>query len=390
MVDEAHNPFGLQGARILVVDDQLANVRLLEGFLARWGFANVDGLTDPSLVAPAVLAAPPDLVMLDLQMPGLSGFDVMRLLEPVTDDRTPVPIVVLTADSTPQTRHRALAAGASDFLTKPFDPEEVRLRVSNLLRTRLLELQLKRHGDELEERVHERTKDLEQAQLEIAERLAMAAEYRDDDTHQHAERIGHTAVLLGARLGLGTATLTNLRRAAPLHDIGKIAISDAILLKPGRLTPEEFETVKTHTTLGARLLAGSKSPLLQMAEEIALSHHERWDGTGYPHGLRARDIPLMGRIVAVADVFDALNHERPYKQAWPLEKAVNAIITSAGSHFDPELVTAFATLDHARLSSAGHIDSVPSALTPYPTRATRRPHLAPVRQLKRPSQRNTG
>jgi putative two-component system response regulator len=377
------DPGELRSSRILVVDDQPINVQLLERLLADWGFQNVTGITDPALVPERVSDEPPDLVMLDLHMPGLSGLDVMRLLEPTTDPSAPVPILVLTADSTVETKRQALAAGASDFLTKPFDPEEVRLRVFNLLRTRRLERQLKTHGDELEERVRERTRELEQAQLEIAERLAMAAEYRDDDTHRHAERIGHTAALLGARLGLSAATLADLRRAAPLHDIGKIAIADAILLKPGRLTAEEFETVKTHTVVGARILSGSSSRLLQIAEEIALSHHERWDGSGYPRELSAEAIPLTGRIVAVADVFDALTHDRPYKEAWPVETAVEEILKGAGNHFDPQVVAAFAGLDHYRLVAPDHIDGATSILPTYLIRPNQSGHREHIRRFQR-------
>jgi putative two-component system response regulator len=380
----------LFSSRILVVDDQPTNVRLLEALLAKWGFEYVTGLTDPALVAQRVSDQPPDLVMLDLHMPGLSGLDVMRLLEPVTDPSTPVPILVLTADSTVETKRQALAAGASDFLTKPFDSEEVRLRVSNLLRTRRLETQLKRHGDELEERVHERTKALEQAKLEIAERLAMAAEYRDDETHQHAERIGHTAALLAARLGLSATTVTDLRRAAPLHDIGKIAITDTILLKPGRLTAEEFEVIKTHTVIGARILSGSSARLLQLAEEIALSHHERWDGTGYPRELSGEAIPLTGRIVAVADVFDALTHRRPYKEAWPVDKAAEEVIKAAGSHFDPEVVAPFASLDHYRLVAPEHIEGAAPVLPASITGAHRHSHRDRVLQFQRVAAEESG
>ena len=382
MIGDRHGSAALGDSRILVVDDELANVRLLEGLLARWGFANVDGLTDPAVVPQRVAEAPPDLVMLDLHMPGLGGLELIGLLEPLTRDGTPIPILVLTADSTTETKRQALAAGASDFLTKPFDPEEVRLRVSNLLQNRRLEVQLKQHGDELEEHVRERTLELEQSRLEIAERLAMAAEYRDDETHQHAERIGLTAALLGARLDLATATLADLRRAAPLHDIGKIAIPDAILLKPGRLTPEEFETMKTHAIIGARILSGSRSGLLQMAEEIAGSHHERWDGTGYPQGLRAHQIPLSGRIVAVADVFDALTHKRPYKEAWRADEAVAEILSCASSHFDPDIVATFAELDHDRLVAPEHIDAGPAALPVYLNGGNQRPQLERLDQVR--------
>jgi putative two-component system response regulator len=262
-----------------------------------------------------------------------------------------VPVLVLTADVTDETKHQALALGARDFLTKPFDPEEVRLRVSNLLEMRQLQLELKAHADELEDRVHRRTVQLDQARLEVVERLALAAEYRDDDTHQHAQRIGHTTALLAAGMGLPRAAIQRIRRAAPLHDIGKIAIPDSILLKPGKLTVEEREIIKSHTLIGARILAGSQSRLLRIASEIALSHHERWDGDGYPNGLAEAAIPLVGRLVAVADVFDALAHRRPYKHPWPVDEAAGEISSQSGRQFDPAIVDVFKTLDHHALVS---------------------------------------
>jgi putative two-component system response regulator len=338
--------------RIVVVDDEQANVVLLTGLLKRWDFTNVVAVTDPTRVVDAFEDLAPDLLMLDINMPVLNGFEVMRLLERWTRGRTPVPVLVLTADATDQTKHQALSLGARDFLTKPFDPEEVRLRVSNLLEMRLLQLQLKTHGDDLEARVHKRTHQLELSRLELMHRLALAAEYRDDDTHQHAQRIGHTTTLLAAGLGLPAGTVERIRLAAPLHDIGKIAIPDAILLKPGKLTVEEFETIKTHTLIGARILGGSRSQLLRAAAEIALSHHERWDGGGYPSGLAGDAIPLAGRMVAVADVFDALVHHRPYKHPWPVDEATAEVLSQSGRHFDPAVVEAFETLDHNSLVAA--------------------------------------
>jgi putative two-component system response regulator len=189
--------------------------------------------------------------------------------------------------------------------------------------------------------VDERTRELEDARSKTLRRLALAGEFRDDDTYQHTERVGETSAAIAAKLGLDPAEVKCLLDAAPLHDLGKIAIPDHILMKPGRLTEEEFETMKTHTTLGARLLTGSGSPVLQMGTLIAETHHERWDGNGYPHGTAGDTIPLVGRIVAVADVFDALTHERPYKPAWPVEKALAEIQTGAGTQFDPAVVTAF-------------------------------------------------
>jgi putative two-component system response regulator len=196
-----------------------------------------------------------------------------------------------------------------------------------------------------------RTSELEQSRVEALERLALAAEYRDDDTQEHAKRIGRTATLLAERLGVASDDRDRLARAAPLHDVGKIAIPDAILLKPGKLTDQEFDAMKEHAAIGARILGGSASELLRMAEEIARTHHERWDGTGYPSGLRGDEIPLVGRIVAVADVFDALTHVRPYKEAWTVDRAVVEIVAQSGRHFDPRVVDAFMELDHQSLLS---------------------------------------
>jgi putative two-component system response regulator len=335
--------------RIVVLDDEPANTALLVGLLSRWQFTNVVALTDPTRVVAAFTDLVPDLLLLDINMPVLSGFDVMHLLTRWIHGSVPVPVLVFTADVTDATKHQALTLGARDFLTKPFDPEEVRLRVSNLLEMRLLQLQLKAHGDELEQRVDRRTRQLDLSRQEVIERLALAAEYRDDDTHEHAQRIGHTAALLAAGLGLPTATVERVRRAAPLHDIGKIAIPDAILLKPGRLTADEFEVIKSHTLMGARILAGGQSGLLRTAEEIALSHHEWWNGDGYPSGLAGEAIPFSGRIVAVADVFDALVHRRPYKDPWPVEDAAAEILAQSSRQFEPAIVEAFAALDHHAL-----------------------------------------
>jgi putative two-component system response regulator len=188
------------------------------------------------------------------------------------------------------------------------------------------------------------TAELELARTETLERLARAAEFRDDETQQHAERIGLLAAMLGAELGLPAARVDDLRRAAPLHDVGKLAVPDAILLKPGRLDAAEFAVMRRHTTAGARILAGSSSPVLRLAEQIALTHHERWDGGGYPRGLVAEGIPLAGRIVAVVDVFDALTHERPYKEAWPVGRALAEIAACRGTQFDPQVVDAFLAL----------------------------------------------
>jgi putative two-component system response regulator len=304
---------------------------------------------DSSEVVALCAELQPDLVVLDLQMPSPDGFEVMALLRPWITGRSRLPILVVTADVTPETKRRALAAGAQDFLTKPFDFEEIRLRVANLLQTRRLQEDLRRYGELLEDRVRERTREADAARIEIVQRLAAAAEYRDDATGQHTRRVARTAGLLAAELALPDHTVRLITLAAPLHDVGKIAIPDSVLLKPGRLTNPQFELMKMHVERGAKILGGSSSPLLQQAEEIALTHHERWDGAGYLSGLREEEIPLAGRLVAIADVFDALTHDRPYKKAWTVQQAVQEICSHAGTQFDPQVIEVFAGLNHAAL-----------------------------------------
>ncbi len=285
----------------------------------------------------------PDLILLDLHMPHLSGFQVMEQIVPEIPHGVYLPILVLTGDTDSHRRERALSAGARDFLTKPFESGEVLLRIKNLLETRFFNKELRGHNETLEEKVRERTHELAEAQVEIIRRLAVAAEYRDDITGQHAERVGVLSALLAEELGLPAEQVSLIRRAAPLHDVGKIGIPDSILMKPGRLTPQEFDVMKTHTIIGGRILSGSRYPLLELAETIALTHHERWDGRGYDR-MRGEDIPLVGRIVAVADVFDSLTHERPYKRAFTIDESVDEILRGRGEHFDPNVVDAFSRL----------------------------------------------
>lgn len=326
-----------KNARILIVDDQEANVRLLEGILKRAaGYHALRSTTDSREVMSLFGEFHPDLILLDLHMPHLDGFAVMEELKKVTMPGVFLPILVLTADVTPEAKQRALAGGAKDFLAKPFDPVEVLLRIKNLLETRFLHLELQ--------------SQLADAHLEVIDRLAIAAEYRDDETGEHIKRVGQTSALLARALRLPSDQVLLIRRAATLHDVGKIGIPESILLKPGRLTPDEFEVMKSHTTIGARILSGGAFPLLQMAEEIALTHHERWDGSGYPRGLRGEAIPLVGRIVAVADVFDILSHPRPYKKAWTADEAIAELQRVAGTHFDPAVVSAFLDLHQDTLA----------------------------------------
>jgi putative two-component system response regulator len=328
------------GVKILIVDDQEPNVLLLKAILTEHGYGNLASTTDSRQALSLFLEQRPDLVLLDLQMPHLDGFAVLDQLAPRIPTDTYLPILILTADISSAAKRRALAAGAKDFLSKPLDVTEVVLRIRNLLHTRLLHLQLRQQNEDLEVCVRTRTQELELSHVEIAERLARAADYRDDVTGQHIRRVGHGAALVARELGWPEAEVEVIRQAAPLHDVGKIGIPDNILLKPGKLTPDEFERMKDHTTIGARLLAGSHSPVLQMAEKIALMHHERWDGSGY-RGLAGSTIPLAARVTSVVDVFDALTHRRSYKGAWPVEEAVQEIQRQSSRHFDPEIVAAF-------------------------------------------------
>jgi putative two-component system response regulator len=336
-------------ARIVVVDDEPANVLMLERFLSRWGYENVASTTDSSQVLTLVEQQRPNLILLDLIMPDPDGFEVMRLLSEQHTGPEAVPVLVLTADVSAATKEQALTHGASDFLSKPFDRTEVRLRVRNLLRTHLLQRELEQHNELLEQRILARTRDLEQARRETLFRLSLAGEFRDDQTHEHAQRVGRTAALLAAQLGLADETVELIHRSAPLHDIGKLALPDMILLKPGRLTEDEREAMKAHTLVGAQILAGSTSAVLQCGELVARAHHERWDGEGYPDGLAGDAIPLPARLVAVADTFDVLTHERPYKLAWSLDCSVEEVRRVAGSQLDPDVVQAFDRLDHETL-----------------------------------------
>jgi putative two-component system response regulator len=318
---------------ILVVEPDAALAAVLEQVLKQAGHSGV-ALVEPASLMEAVAQTPPRLVLLDLDLPDADGVDVLATLAPWIEGPGRLPVIVLAPASAADKRRRARGGGARDFLAKPLDPIEVAARVQNVL-----------DATDLEQRVEDRTRELDQARLESVERLARAAEYRDDATYEHPQRVGRTAARLAERMGLGGDQVEMIRSAAPLHDVGKVGVPDRILLKPGRLTAGEFELMKTHTLVGGEILSGSSWPLLQMASEIALTHHERWDGTGYPRGLEEGAIPLVGRIVIVADNFDALTHSRPYAGAWEPDKAAAEIRRMSGQHFDPQVVEAFDGLD---------------------------------------------
>jgi putative two-component system response regulator len=331
----------IEEARILIVDDEPDNILLLSRILEAEGYTDIRSTTDPTEVAELTHGLDPDLVLLDVLMPRMDGHAVLRRLrEPDLYDASR-PVLVLTSDHSRQAQREAWAAGSKDFLTKPLSPSEVRMRVRNLIETRMLHLELREHNEVLEDRVRQRTSALEEARLQILYRLARAAEYRDDDTGQHTRRVGRTAAEVARALDLPPREVGGIRMAAPLHDVGKIGIPDSILLSADKLSNDHIRVMKTHCVIGAELLSSEDVPLLQLAAEIALSHHERWDGKGYPYGRAGDDIPLAGRIVAVADVFDALTHHRPYKRAWAQEAALEEIVSLSGLAFDPDVVSAF-------------------------------------------------
>ncbi len=333
------------GMRLLVVDDNAANVALIEQMLARGGYMDVISTRDSTRVSELCAAVAPDLLLLDLHMPGLSGYEVLAEISPLLSEPESLPVLVLTADATREARHRALSMGARDFVNKPIDHTELLLRVGNLLRNRQLQQQLQNRNELLDEAVRVRTTQLEQARLESLAVLATMAEYHDYATHNHTQRVGQLAALIARRLQLPAEYVSNIRDAAPLHDVGKVGISELILLKPGRLSIDERARMMRHVEIGARILAAARSPVLSLAAEIARTHHERWDGGGYLSGLSGENIPLAGRITAVADVFDALTHERPYKAAWPVDRAQAEIDAQAGHQFDPGVVDAFLSLE---------------------------------------------
>lgn len=333
----------IESSRILLVDDQIANVRLLEVILKANHYTDLRSTTDSREVLSLFRDFNPDLILLDLTMPAMDGFEVMEQLRQATTQPLP-PILVLTALTDRATLLRALSGGAKDFVRKPFDSLEVLARIRNLLEVHWLHKELREQNRTLEEKVRERTEEVRATQLQVIRRLTRAAECRDYETGMHIVRMSMYSSLLGRAAGMSETDAERLLNASPMHDVGKIGIPDRILLKPGKLDPDEWAIMKTHTTIGGSLLADDPSELLQTARTIALTHHEKWDGTGYPQGLATDAIPLDGRVCAVCDVFDALTSVRPYKQAWRVDEALGEIHRLAGTHFDPQLVDRFQTI----------------------------------------------
>jgi putative two-component system response regulator len=336
--------------RILLVDDQPQNLRLLERILSSGGYQDVQGISESNRVMTVCKEYEPDLILLDIHMPPPDGIAVMAQLHQRYGSRY-LPVLALTGDGDIETKRSALRAGANDLLTKPFDIDEVLLRVKNLLQTRHLYLQVEEHLVALEDKVRERTAQLAGAQAELLERLGRAAEFHDDDTEEHRRRVGEIAAGIAHAMGEPEAEVALLRLAAPLHDVGKVGLPDRVLVKTGELTAEERQIIQSHTSIGGELLGRSKFPVLQLAREIAVSHHERWDGMGYPQGLKGDRISLAARIVAVADTFDVLTHDRPFQKRRPPEEALAEIKRQSGRQFDPSVVDTLVKMLHREGSS---------------------------------------
>ncbi|MCC5972678.1 MAG: response regulator [Rubellimicrobium sp.] len=326
--------------RICVVEDQVTSLAVLTGALRRLGEHEIEGFSAPDPALERCAEVQFDLVFVDHQMPGKTGVEVIGELRrfPGYDH---VPIIMITADHDRDLRIEAINQGATDFLNKPVDPQELRIRARNLLSLRQAQLELADRALHLASEVERATRKLADREREVIWRLARAIDLRDDMTGHHVTRVARVSQLIACRIRSDADFCKTIFLAAPLHDTGKIAIPDAILNKPGRLSDAEMVIMRRHAEFGAELLAGGESELMRLACEIALTHHEKWDGSGYPAGLAGDAIPLSGRIVAVADVFDALCSLRPYKQVWPLAEGRAEIHRLSGSHFDPDCVRAF-------------------------------------------------
>jgi response regulator RpfG family c-di-GMP phosphodiesterase len=324
---------------VFVIDDAQINLKTYEKLIRNLD-VNVLTFTKATDALSALRQFEPDLVIVDYRMPGMDGIEFIVEFRAVPGRRE-TPIIMLTAERDIEVRRRAIDLGAADFLNKPADPVEFAARVRNLLALTDSRKKLANQALHLADEVRKATAQIARREQETIHRLTRASEFRDNDTGLHIVRMGRYSAILGRALGMDRNEQELLLLAAPMHDIGKVATPDQILLKPGKLTPDEWEIMKQHTTAGYEILRDSDSKLLQKGAEIALTHHEKWDGTGYPRGLAGDDIPISGRICALADVFDALTSIRPYKSAWPIERAVVHVHQGRGTHFDPSVVDAF-------------------------------------------------
>ncbi|KMY67336.1 chemotaxis protein CheY [Desulfocarbo indianensis] len=347
---QAKQGVAAQSGKVLVVDDEAFNRELLEDLLMPWGY-QVTLAEDGESALEQVANDPPDVILLDVMMPGTDGFEVARRIK--QDEATKgIPVVMVTALKAVEDRVKALQVGANDFLSKPVDKLELQATVASQMKIKAYHDFMKNYQAELETQVAKRTEELrhaldklKQASLDTIMRLARAAEYKDEDTGAHILRMSSYGAAVARQMGLGEKVAQWILYAAPMHDVGKIGIPDNVLLKPDRLNPDEWEIMKTHTTIGGGILSGASAGYLKLAEIIALTHHERWDGAGYPHGFKGKETPLAGRIAAISDVFDALTSKRPYKEAFSIEKSFAIIREGRGTHFDPEVVDAFFAIE---------------------------------------------
>jgi putative two-component system response regulator len=331
---------------ILIVDDQPQNIELLEAYLAPQGYEIVKAANGEEALE-KLSGNQIDLILLDVMMPGINGFEVTRRVRQDATHRL-LPIILVTALRETEDRIKGIEAGCDDFISKPIDKTELLARIRSLLKVKAYNDLLSNYREELESEVTKRTEELKHAlekiksaSLDTIYRLSIASEYKDMDTGEHIKRVSRYSAAIARRMGLDEKTIETILYAAPMHDLGKIGIPDHILLKPAMLDPAEWEIMKTHTVIGAKILNGSDAEYIKMGEIIARSHHEKWDGSGYPDGLKGKKIPISGRITAIADVFDALTSKRPYKEPFSVEDSLVIIRAGRGNHFDPDVVDAF-------------------------------------------------
>ena len=349
-------------SKIMIIDDEQLVIRVVKRFLAAEGYHNFITITDPREATKAIKTEKPDVVLMDIMMPHVTGLDLLRYRQRAPEFQH-IPFIILSATSENQVKRDALLLGATDFLAKPVDPSDLTVRIKNALMVKRHHDHLANYAVELERQVRNRTRQIERSREQIIYCLARAAEYRDNETGAHVIRVGKYCGVIAEELGFGKDYCRQIELAAQLHDVGKIGIPDAVLLNPGRLDKEEFEVMKNHCSLGCEIMEplaesngevvrqhasvggfimdGVDSPMLELAALIARTHHEKWDGTGYPKQLKGDQIPIEGRICCVADVYDALCSERPYKPAFPMQKCLEIMLSERGTRFDPIVLDAF-------------------------------------------------